>query len=73
MNIEVYTLEGCGPCQITKMYLDQKGYEYHETSIPNDLTREEFLDKFPDAEAFPHVLVDGNFVFDIILYLEGGL
>lgn len=73
MNIEVYSLEGCGPCEMAKMYLDQKGYNYTEYNTPRDMTREEFLEKFPEAEGWPHILVDGNYVMDIILYLEGGL
>lgn len=73
MNIEIYTLEGCGPCHVVKSYLDQKGYDYSEYNVPRDLSADEFIEKFPEAEGYPHTLVNGKFIDDLMLYLEGGL
>ena len=60
--IEIYTKPSCPSCLNTKMFLQSKGLEYTEIKIGKDISREEFLEKFPEARTVPWVLVDGNLI-----------
>lgn len=59
MKIEIYSKPSCTYCINTKMFLQSKELEYTEFTIGKDLTRNEFLEKFPDARSVPQVLIDG--------------
>lgn len=62
MNIEVYTKPSCPFCINTKMFLQSMGLEYTEIRIGKDISREEFLEKFPEARTVPWTLIDGNLI-----------
>lgn len=72
-DILVFTLEGCEPCRLLKMYLDQKGYEYRTINVPDELSRETFKKIYPNSKGFPHTLVNNREVYDLMMYLESGL
>lgn len=59
MKIEIYSKPSCTYCINTKMFLQSKGLEFTEFTIGKDLTRNEFLEKFPDARSVPQILIDG--------------
>lgn len=60
--IDIYSKVGCTWCKAAKDLLDVNNIEYNEYVIGRDLTREEFLEKFPDAKTVPHILVDNNVI-----------
>ena len=59
MKIEIYSKPSCTYCINTKMFLQSKELEYTEYTIGKDLTRNEFLEKFPNVRSVPQVLIDG--------------
>jgi glutaredoxin 3 len=59
MKIEIYSKPSCTYCINTKMFLQSKELEYTEYTIGKDLTRNEFLEKFPDVRSVPQILIDG--------------
>jgi glutaredoxin len=60
--IVVYTKENCPYCVKSKALLKGYGLEYIETMIGKDITREEFLDKFPEARTVPQIVMDDELV-----------
>lgn len=72
-DILIFTLDGCGPCIEQKQYLENKGYAYREVKMIDELSLETFDKIYPNAEGFPHIILDGNEVFDLALILESGL
>lgn len=69
-DILIFTLDGCEPCNHLKMYLDQKGYKYRHVKIFEEISIETFEKIYPNSVGFPHAVVNGHEVFDLILYLE---
>lgn len=51
----VYTKENCAGCVSLKAELKQKGEEFIEIQIGRDISREEFMQKFPDVRRVPYV------------------
>jgi glutaredoxin 3 len=43
-----------------KILLKGLGIEFTESRIGNNITRDEFIEKFPDARTVPYILVDGK-------------
>ena len=43
-----------------KILLKGLGIEFTESRIGNNITRDEFIEKFPDAKTVPYILVDGK-------------
>ena len=58
--IEVYGKQNCGFCTQAIALLDSTGVEYKKYIIDEDISREEFVSKFPDARTVPLVYVDGE-------------
>ena len=58
--IEIYTKADCGYCVAAKEFMKINNVEYTEHTIGVDLTREEFLERFPDVKTVPMIMVDGN-------------
>jgi glutathione-dependent peroxiredoxin len=58
--IEIYTKPSCPSCIKTKMFLQSRGLEFTEIRIGKDISREVFLDKYPDTRTVPLVFIDGN-------------
>ena len=60
--IEIYTKPSCPSCINAKMFLQGRGLEYTEIKIGKDISREEFLEKFPEARTVPWILIDGTLI-----------
>jgi len=74
MKIEIYTKDHCHYCVSAKNLLNIKGLPYKEYHIPNDISRENVMEKFPDVRTVPIILIDGKYIggFDILQkYLAG--
>jgi glutaredoxin len=57
--IEVYSKDFCPFCKDAKALIESKGYEYTEIKIGRDISREEFLEKFPGVRTVPQVIING--------------
>lgn len=60
--IIVYTKDNCPYCVKAKTLLQNKGLEYTERKIGTDITREEFLEAFPNARTVPQIMFDGQLI-----------
>jgi glutaredoxin len=56
MKIEVYSKENCPACVALKARLTKDGESFTEIMVGKDITREEFLEKFPQVRKMPHVV-----------------
>ena len=62
MKIEAYTTGDCSYCDHLKELLLRANLKDITTFIKvgRDITREEFIEKFPDANGYPYVIIDGE-------------
>lgn len=51
----VYTKDNCPACVSLKASLAQTGEAFKEIKIGRDITREEFMEKFPTVRTVPYV------------------
>lgn len=51
----VYTKDNCPACVTLKASLVKSGEAFQEVKIGRDITREEFMSKFPTARTVPYV------------------
>lgn len=56
MKIEVYSKENCPACTALKARLTKDGESFTEIMVGKDITREEFLEKFPQVRQMPHLV-----------------
>jgi len=52
----VYTKDNCPGCIFTKEKLKTQGIAFKEVKIGEDITREEFFEKFPGVRSVPYVI-----------------
>ena len=55
MKMIVYTKDNCPACVALKARLSKEGESFTEVHIGKDITREAFMDKFPNVRQVPHV------------------
>jgi glutaredoxin len=55
MKTVVYSKENCPACTALKARLTKDGESFTEIMVGKDITREEFLEKFPQVRQMPHV------------------
>ena len=55
MKMVVYTKDNCPACVALKARLSREGESFTEVHIGKDITREEFMNKFPSIRQVPHV------------------
>ena len=78
MNIEIYTRDGCNRCVNLKKILQKENVEYKEYVIGENISREQVLEKYPDAKMLPIVvyesvkLADGDQLVKIIMENKNG-
>jgi glutaredoxin len=56
MKIIVYSKENCPACVALKNRLNKDGESFTEINVGKDITREEFLEKFPQVRQMPHMV-----------------
>lgn len=56
MKIVVYSKDNCPACMALKARLTKDGESFTEINVGKDMTREEFLEKFPQVRMMPHVV-----------------
>ena len=52
----VYTKDNCPACVTLKASLAQAGEAFQEIKIGRDITREEFMSKYPTVRTVPYVV-----------------
>lgn len=60
--ILVYTKDNCPYCVKAKALLKTQNMEYTEVRIGSDITRDEFLETFPNARTVPQIVFNGELV-----------
>ena len=58
--IELYGKPNCGYCTMAITLLESEGIEYTKYIIDENITREEFFEKFPDVRTVPLIFKDGE-------------
>jgi glutaredoxin len=53
--IKVYTKDNCPACVTLKASLVKSGEAFQEVKIGRDITREEFMSKFPTVRTVPYI------------------
>ena len=51
----VYTKDNCPACVTLKASLVKSGEDFQEVKIGRDITREEFMSKFPTVRTVPYI------------------
>ena len=59
MDITVYTVDGCHYCSQIKELFRRANLDFKKVKVGEDITREEFLEKHPDAIGYPFTVIDG--------------
>lgn len=62
MNIELYTKDNCAYCTRTKYLLADKNIAFREHKLNADFTREFIKERYPQATAYPVVIIDGYYI-----------
>jgi glutaredoxin len=57
--IEIYSKDNCTYCTSAKNLLNTRNKLFTEYKLGVDYTREQLLEKFPNARTFPVVVIDG--------------
>lgn len=58
MKTIVYSKENCPACVALKARLTKEGEVFTEIMVGKDITREEFMEKFPQVRMMPHLVVE---------------
>jgi glutaredoxin 3 len=62
VKAEIYSKDTCPYCDRAKTLLSSKQIEYTEHKIGRDLTRDEFLERFPNARTVPQIYLDNQYI-----------
>ena len=72
--VEIWGKPNCPYCNRAKQTSKKFGLNYIYHQLDEDFTKEEFLEKFPDAKSYPQIIVDGKLVggyMDFLTLLRG--
>jgi glutaredoxin 3 len=62
MLIEIYSKPNCQYCLYARNLLIALNREFVQYKLDEDFSRDELIQKFPEAKTFPVVVIDGNYV-----------
>ncbi len=60
--VEIWGKPGCPYCERAKQLCKKFSLNYIYHQLDEDFTREELLEKFPDAKTFPQIVVNDEYV-----------
>lgn len=60
--IRIFSKPDCPYCDQAKNLLNMKGYTYTEFVVGEDVTREEFMESFPNVKTVPYIIVGNNHI-----------
>lgn len=55
----IYTMDNCSYCSEAKMLLKNKGMTFSEIKLGKDISRADFLNRYPSQRTLPMILIDG--------------
>jgi glutaredoxin 3 len=58
--IVIYTKDNCPYCDQAKTLFRMRDQRFQEMKIGVDVTREEFIDTFPEVRTVPFIIIDGE-------------
>ncbi len=77
MNITIYTTPGCFYCVQAKELMERAGVEYELLELGKDITREEFLELYPNVHVSPYIIIDEKRIAGLVelakYFLKEGL
>tara|TARA_Y100001970_G_scaffold63176_1_gene80886 strand:- start:289 stop:510 length:222 start_codon:yes stop_codon:yes gene_type:complete len=60
--IEIWSKPNCIFCDRAESLCKLKGLEYKKYMLDVDYSRQDLLNKFPEARTFPQITQDGNYI-----------
>ena len=60
--VEIWGRPGCSYCERAKQICKKFGLNYIYHQLDEDFTKEELLERFPDAKTYPQIIVDGEYI-----------
>ena len=65
----IYSKDNCPWCDRAKELMNSKGTEYREIKIGHDITRESFMEQFPNVRTVPYILISEEVTggYDVLL------
>ena len=60
--IEIWSKPNCVFCDKAVMLCRMKSLEFKKYMLDVDYTREDFVEKFPEARTFPQITMDGKYI-----------
>jgi glutaredoxin len=60
--IKIYSKLGCSYCVAAIRLAEMKNKEYQEIKIGEDISREEFVEKYPQVATVPAIFIDDEFI-----------
>jgi len=77
MEIVAYTNPGCSHCTTLKQLFKRALVNYTEVTVGRDINFQLFQQKFPKANGYPYVIINGEEIGGLVetakLFLEKGL
>jgi glutaredoxin len=70
MIMQIYSKDGCPQCESAKKYLSERKIPFTEIKIGRDITREEFMARFPDVRTVPFIMNNESVVGDYQCLME---
>ena len=68
-NVTAYTLEGCVHCMHLHELLERSNVPNERITyvdVGKDISKEDFIKKFPEAGGYPHVIIDGKSIGGLV-------
>lgn len=62
MLVEIYTKDDCQYCMLAKTSLAKHMIQFNEYKLHHHFTRNEILEKYPEAKTFPIIVLDGFYI-----------
>ena len=74
-HIVAFTQAGCPPCEMLKMYCQEKSPDVVFIEVETDIDRELLQTIYPGIieSGFPYATINGEPIGDLMYYLESGL
>lgn len=60
--IRIFSKVDCPYCDNAKNLLMSKGYSYYEFIIGQDISRDDFVEKFPNVKTVPYIIIGNNHI-----------
>ena len=68
-NVTAYTLEGCVHCMNLHELLERSNVPNERITyvdVGKDISKVDFIKKFPEAGGYPHVIIDGKSIGGLV-------